>query len=382
MLDEGTKSRSASEIAMAVESMGATIDASCGWDGVYVSFRCLAANLGSVLDLTFDILLNPTFPKSEWERVRGQTLASLLAERDSAESRAYRGLLSSIYAEDHPYRFPLVGHEATVTGLTSDDLAMFHARFMLASEATIVVAGDVEPSELAKELNARLSAWGPATAAVRTPLAPSRRPGRRLILFDRPGAPQAVVRAGHLGIARSDADFEPIVVLNQILGGQFSSRLNAKLREERGFTYGVRSHFDCRRQPGPFSITASLQANRLGEALDDIFHELEGLTGGRPPSQIELDHARRALIEGQARHYETPSALVSRCASLIIHGLPVDHEAGFADRLAAIDVDSLTAQARERIDPGSLVSIVVADAELVVEELKRLEWASLERIDG
>ena len=129
------------------------------------------------------------------------------------------------------------------------------------------------------------------------------------------------------------------LVLNQILGGQFSSRLNAKLREERGFTYGVRSHFDCRRQPGPFSITTSVQADRLAEALTDIHDELEALTGDRPPNQVELDNARRSLVEGQARHFETPSALVNRYARLIIHGLPADHEAGFADRLAAVDLD-------------------------------------------
>lgn len=201
-------------------------------------------------------------------------------------------------------------------------------------------------------------------------------------MLDRPGAPQAVVRAGHLGLARSDADFDHIGVLNQILGGQFSSRLNAKLREERGLTYGIRSHFDCRGQPGPFSITTSVQADRLALALEDIHHELEALTGGRPPTQIELDNARRALVLGQARHFETPAALVNRCAGLVIHGLPVDHEAGFADRLASIDLDSLTARASQRIHPESLVVIVVADAELVVENLKRLEWASLERMEG
>ncbi len=382
MLEEGTTSRSAEEIALAFESMGATIDASCGWDGSYVSFRCLSVNLPSILDLTVDILFNPTFPQAEWRRVQGQTLAALKAERDSAESRANRSLLSALYSDDHPYRFPLAGHEASVSAFTSADLASFHCEFLLSTEATIVVAGDVDPEKLAGELNQRLPSSRAPAALLATTLQPARRSGRRLILLDRPGAPQAVVRAGHLGLARSDADFDHIMVVNQILGGQFSSRLNAKLREERGFTYGIRSHFDCRRHPGPFSITTSVQADRLAEALDDIDDELEALTGGRPPNQIELDNARRALVEGQARHFETPAALVNRCAGLVIHGLPVDHEAGFADRLASIDLESLTAAACQRIHPDSLVVIVVADADLVFENLKRLEWASLERTDG
>ena len=128
MLDEGTRSRSAESIALAVEAMGATIGASSGWDGSYVSFRCLKANLASVLDLTVDILLNPTFPEGEWRRVRGQTLAALRAEGDNADSSAYRAFLAAIYADDHPYRYPLAGTETTVAGLSPDQLAGFHAR--------------------------------------------------------------------------------------------------------------------------------------------------------------------------------------------------------------------------------------------------------------
>jgi zinc protease len=379
MLDEGTTSRKADEIALAVESMGAAIDASCGWDGSYVSFRCLKATLLPILDLTVDILLNPIFPESEWERVRGQTLASLKAERDSAESRAYRCLLSTIYADEHPYRFPLVGTEASVQSMTPADLASFHARYMLAGAATIVVAGDVDPEALAVLMNDRLPPTWKASPEVSTTAIPVRGSSRRLLLLDRPGAPQAVVRAGHLGLARSDPAFEHVQILNQILGGQFSSRLNAKLREERGFTYGVRSHFDCRRQPGPFSITTSVQADRLADALGDLEDELKALTGNRPPTQIEVDNARRALVEGHSRHFETPSALVNRCANLVIHGLPVDHEAGFADRLAAVDVESVTAQAHRLIHPDSLVTIVVADADLVIEDLRKFDEAALER---
>jgi zinc protease len=381
MLDEGTTSRTAEQLALAVESLGASIDATCGWDGAYISFRCLARDLGAILGLAVDVLLNATFPRVEWERVRGQTLAALRSERDNAESRAYRGLLSALYPDDHPYRFPLVGHEASVSAFVPADLAGFHRRFLLASDATIVVAGDVDPETLSTELNSRLPGAWTGAKSVASGERPSIGTGRRLVLLDRPGAPQAVIRAGHMGVARSDADFDHLLVLNQILGGQFTSRLNTKLREERGFTYGVRSHFDYRRQPGPFSITTSVQADRLAEALDDIHHELEGLTGGRVPNQVELDNARRALVEGQARHYETPSALVNRCANLIIHDLPVDHEAGFADRMAAIDVDSLTSRARQRIHPDSLVAIVVADGDVVAENLKRLEWASLERLE-
>jgi zinc protease len=381
MLDEGTASRSAAEIAMVIEAMGASLSASCGWDGTYVGFRCLKPDLAATLDLAADITRNPTFPATEWRRVHGQTLAALQTERDSAEARAYRALLAALYDPQHPYRFPLAGTEENVRATTTDDLKAYHARWLVPGLSAVVVAGDVAPEPLAEELDRRLAAWhGPALdlpPIAEVPLAT--RP--RLLVLDRPGAPQAVVRAGHRGIARLDPAYEPILLFNQVFGGQFTSRLNEKLREQRGFTYGVRSQFECRRGAGPFSIGTSVQSDRLAEALDDIRLELEAIVTSRPPTQEELDDARRALIEGQPRHFETPSALVNRYASLLVHGLPADHEAGFTERLHRIERDALIDAARAHIHPGAMVFVVVADAAQVVESLKRLGWADLELIE-
>jgi predicted Zn-dependent peptidase len=158
--------------------------------------------------------------------------------------------------------------------------------------------------------------------------------------------------------------------------------LNTKLREERGVTYGVRSLFDCRRGAGPFSIAAAVEASRLAVALDDIHQEVTALVGSRPPTQVELDDARRALIEGQVRQFETPSALVKRYGSLVAYGLPADHEAGFADRLAAIDLSSLMAGAYRQFHPDSFIAVVVADARAVFDELRNVPWARAELVDG
>jgi predicted Zn-dependent peptidase len=382
MLDEGTSSRTAAEIALEAESIGATISAGSGWDASFVSFKCLSENLTAVLDLTVDVLLHPTFPETELGRVRAQSLAALQAERDHAESRAYRALLKALYATGHPYEHPLSGTEASVAELTRSDLVAFHSRFVVAGRPTIVVAGDVDPHSLAAELGRRLTSWSGTTNGQPVQPRAERAGGPRLILIDRPGAMQAVIRAGHVGLARSDPGYEHMLLVNQILGGQFSSRLNTKLREERGFTYGVRSSFDCRRQPGPFLISAAVQTNRLAESLEDIRQELAALVGPRPPDQLELDDARRALIEGQACQFETPTALVNRFGTLAIHDLPADHEAGFAARLDAIDLDSLIAAANRELHPGSLTAVVVADAAQVLEDLKRIEWASVEIGDG
>ena len=382
MMDEGTSTRTSYQIAEAAERMGSSLSTSCGWDGAYVSFQCLTPHLEATLDLAVDVLRDPVFPESEWSRIRGQALASLRAERDSAESRAYRGFLQAVFPESHPYRLPIDGDEAGVSSITREDLARFHRRFLGPGQAAIVIAGDVDPDAVAKALDSRLAGWtGPDS--VHPTLARPPLPARpRIYLLDRPGAAQAAVRVGHPGLCRLDPDFTDILVWNHILGGQFTSRLNTKLREEKGFTYGIRSHFDFRRFAGPFSISAALQADRLGEALDDLRAEVQALQGVRPPTQAELDDARRSLIEGQARHFETPAALVSRYASLFPHGLPVDHHTHFAERLAGVSLASLQAVGARHVHPESFVVVVAADAEIVREPLQRLEWAELSTIDA
>ena len=381
MLDEGTASRSSHEIALAIEGMGTSLSASAGWDGAYVGLQCLTTHLEPSLDLAVDILRNPSFPKEEWTRIHAQTLAGLQSERDSAEARAGRAMLRALFEEDHPYRLPADGDEPAVSRLTREDLRAFHRDRYVAGHAACVVAGDVDPDEVVALLDARLSDWsGQHRSTLEVPR-PARSEHTRILLLDRPGAPQAVVRVGHVGTHRLDPDYMDLTVWNQILGGQFSSRLNARLREEKGFTYGVRSYFDFRRGAGPFVVSSSLQSDRLAESLEDLRGEVVALLGDRPPTRAELDDARRSLIEGQARHFETPSSLVSRYAGLFLHGLPADYHARFAERLESVSPSTMESAARRHVHPWGFVIVVVADAELVAGPLQALGWAEIERFD-
>lgn len=381
VMDEGTRTRSAAEIALAVEEMGAALSASCGWDGAFVSFRCLKSVLDPMLDLAVDVLREPSFPQAEWDRIRGQTTASLQAEHDSAEARGHRALMKALYPVGHPYRHPIDGVEAIVAELSRDEAVDFHRRSLAPGNAALIVAGDVEPEAILKRLESRLGDWTGPAVEISAPTAPTSAGRPRILLLNRPDAPQAVVRVGHLGIARNDPDFESLMLLNQVLGGQFTSRLNETLRERRGFTYGVRSGFDTRRGRGPFTIAASLQADRLDDALQDLYDELRALLDHRPPTQTEIDDARRALIDGRARQFETPSALVNRYANVFVQGLPIDHPATFPERLAAVDLASVVSAGGRRVTPDALVLVVVADAEQVRGPLEKLAWAEVEVVE-
>lgn len=382
LMDEGTRQRSSADLALAAERLGTVLSPSSGWDGSYVGFLCLSPHFDESLALAVEVLLQPAFPEAEWDRVRGQSLAALQAERDSAEARAHRQFLRCLYPEGHPYRVPIDGDEASVSALDRASLAGFHAGYYRPEGSAWVFAGDFDPDRVASRLDDALAGWtgAPPPRPDLVDPADSNRP--RLVLLDRPGSAQAVIRAGHVGTRRLDPDYDDLLILNQVLGGQFTSRLNARLREEKGLTYGVRSHFDVRRAAGPFHVGASVQTDRVAEAVAELRTELEALAfGDRPVTPAELDDARRSLIEGQARHFETPSALVSRYASLHIHGLPPDHHAGFADRLQAVTVESLSATAQRQVHPDRLVVVVVADAETVAGPLQQLGWGPIERID-
>lgn len=382
LLDEGTTRRSSHQIALEAERLGTSLSTGAGWDGTYVQLQCLTPHLDASLDLAADVLLNPSFPESEFSRLHAQTLAALRAERDSAEALAHRALIHALYGPTHPYRHTTDGTESTVARLAIDHLRAFHARHVRPAATAWIVAGDVAPDDLARRLDALLAPWSPgAPSPAPAPEAPARATGPRILLVDRPGAPQAVARVGHVGIPRAEPDHDALQLWNQVLGGQFTSRLNAKLREEKGFTYGVRSHFDARRGPGPFTIGASLQADRLAEALADVHSEVSALLAERPPTAAELDDARRALVEGQARHFETPGALVSRYAALFLHDLPIDEYIRLPERLAAVDTGDMLDAARRHVHPESFTYAIVADADQVQPALESLAWSSVERLD-
>jgi predicted Zn-dependent peptidase len=382
LIDEGTATRSSQQLAEDAEGMGTLLSTACGWDGSYVSLQCLEPHFEASLDLAVDVLVRPSFPEPDWQRVHAQICAGLKAERDSADARAYRGLLRALYAKDHAYVVPVDGTEASVGQLARDDVQRFHQSHYRPGQATWVVAGDVDPDEVAAALDRRLAGWNGSVSALPEIPSSAAPQNRSILLIDRPASAQAVLRVGHVGVPRLDPDYTDLLLLNQLLGVEFTSRLNKRLREEKGFTYGARSQFDFRRGAGPFYVSASVQTERVAEALEVIAHELGAIVSDAPPTAQELDEARRSLVEGQARHFETPSALAARYATLYLYGLPLDHFARFAERLEAVTLSSLRTAAERHLRPGKIVAVVVADASQVAASLEHLRWDEFTQFSG
>jgi zinc protease len=282
-----------------------------------------------------------------------------------------RAFAASVYAADVPYARLLAGDEETVPRLTRDALVTRHAGLLDPSTATLIVAGDLTDLPVVELAAACLGEW---PGALRGPTGPRERLSDaagtpRTLVVDRPGAPQAELRIGHVGLPRRIADFHAVAVMNAILGGLFTSRLQTLLREERGYTYGITSSFDFRRSAGPFAVRSAVQTEVCAPAVVDILGELRRVRES-PITAEELSRAQDFLIGVFPLRFETAAQVVAAIGGLVVHGLPDDELDRYRPAVAALRADDVMAAARAHVHPDALSIVMVADAERVVPALE------------
>src|ERR1700681_1188098 len=274
MLEEGAGSRSSLEIADAIDFLGADLSAGSGIDSTGIRLHVPVARLADALPIMADVALRPTFPKDELERLRQQRLTSLIQARDDASTIASLAFSKVLYGSGHRFGTATMGTAETIKTFTPDDLRAFYTSIFRPTNATLIVVGDVVPDRVLPLLETSFGGWKASGAAARVALPPTVEPASRAVyLVDKPGAPQSQIRIGWIGVPRATPDYFPIQVLNTILGGAFSSRLNLNLREKHGYTYGASSSFDMRVPPGPFSAGAGVQTEKTSEALGEFFND-------------------------------------------------------------------------------------------------------------
>jgi zinc protease len=371
MLDEGAGSRSALELALELEGLGAALGSAAGYDDGHVTLVALRARFAEALTLMTDVVVRPTFDAEELERVRQERIDLSLQLSDQPRSLANDALGMALFGAAHPWGPPLLGTRASLAALTRAQVVGFHAEHYHAGNATFLVAGDVTEPELRDLLEARLAGWGAGAASRCTvPAAPA--PDRtRVLIVDRPGSAQSEIRVGRVAVARSAPDFFPIVVLNTVLGGAFTSRLNAKLREEKGFTYGARSGFHTRCAPGPFVARAAVHTPVTDQAVAVFLEELDGLVR-QPVPEEELERAKRYAALRLPQRFETVGDLVARMAEQALYDLPDDYWASYVPRLLAVDAAQVHAAARRHLDPSRMTVVVVGDRSVIERPLRAL----------
>lgn len=375
MVDEGTGSLSAIDVSDAIARLGAEYDVDVGADVTTFCLTTLERFAERGMSLLGDLIMRPSLREGDFHRVRQLRLDRLRQLKNVAPVVAERAFLHLMYG-GHPYGHLAIGTDSALRSLAVDDVGGFHRGRFVPSQSTLIVAGDMTHEQMhvlaarvfgGWEDRAEPVPWGRASE-----IEPPQNAGARLAIVPREGAAQSELRIGHLSARRNTPDYPALLVMNSVLGGQFVSRVNLKLREEKGFTYGARTGFDWRRGKAPFSLHASVHTAATAEAVQDAHAELEGLRGSRPVVPTELALAKASLTRGYPRNFETAAQVAGGVAQLALYGLPDTYFQEFMPKVNAVTSDDVTRVANIYLDPSRLTTLVVGDHPAVVDSLSRL----------
>jgi len=370
LLTEGTATRTSTQIAGDLAEIGATIGGNAGGESCSLSLTSLTRQLPRALDIYTDVLLHPSFPEKELERLRIQTLSALSRRGDNPPAIASLVFSKILYGEAHPY-----GRAETpksVKGVTREDIA------------ALIVVGDTTPDAILPVLESALKGWQAGSPVPRTvPEPPSNKPVT-VYLVDKPGAAQSILSVGQVGVARSTPDYFPLSIMNAILGGQFSSRINLNLREAKGYTYGARSSFAFQQGPGPFEANAPVKTEDTKAALVEMIKELTDITGPRPATPEELAFAKDRVIKGFPARFESigggrrgGGGLAGTLAELVLYDLPSDYFTTYRDRVEAVTEADVHRVAKKYLDPAHMTILIVGDRKKIEADLKELPYAKV-----
>ncbi len=370
-LSEGTERYDAIALTEAAERLGASLHAEAGWDAFSLGVDVPAARLGPALELLEEMAARPTFPASEVERLRDERLNDLLQARADPRRRVEEAFAGTIFSQSSPYHRPAGGRRETVEGLDADRLRAAYRRGFDPAQVTLIVGGDLTGLDVTGMTGELFGSWERAPEAVpsRPPLSEGAVTERLVRVVHRPGAVQTEIRVGHLGLPRRIDDFHALSVMGSILGGLFNSRLNMKLREEKGYTYGSGASFDLRRAAGPFVARAAVNTEVTVPAIVDLLGELRRMRDTRV-TDAELRAARDYLIGVFPLRFETPGPVIGALAGLVTHGLPDDELARYRPSIEAVTIDGVQTAARAHIRPDVTAVVLVGDVEAFGSDLE------------
>ncbi|HVB38330.1 MAG TPA: pitrilysin family protein, partial [Vicinamibacterales bacterium] len=359
LLTDGAGSRSALEVADAIDFLGADLRASSGIDESAIRLHVPVAHLAEALPVMADIVERPTFPDAEIARTKRARLTSILQARDDPSSLAATAFPHLLYGSSHRYGTPDFGTAANVRSFTADDLRTFYEAWYRPANAQLIVVGDVKPETVLPMLEEAFGSWNVRGAAPARPvLDDTQEPARRQIyLVDKPGAAQSEIRIGWIGVARSTPDFFPITVMNTLLGGSFTSRLNQNLREKHGYTYGAGSGFDMRIGAGPFAAGAAVQTDKTADALREFFNEFRGML--TTPPATDVDRAKNYVALRFPGTFQQTSSIARRLEQLIVFSLPQDYYAHYQERIEQVTPADVERVAQKYIQPDRFIIVVV-----------------------
>ena len=384
MLDEGTKSRDALEISEELALLGASLSAGSSLDTSSVNLSALADKLEPSLRIFADVVLNPSFPQNELDRLRKVYLAALSQEKTQPTSMALRVVPKLLYGTGHAYAQPLTGTgtEATLAALTREDLVRFHSEWFRPNHATLIAVGPVTVASLSAQLEPLLRSWQPGSIPAKAIADVTPRSSNTLYLVDKPGADQSVIFAGQLLPSRATPDDLAIATMNDVLGGKFTARLNMNLREAKHWSYGAYSFtYDARGQR-PFLAYAPVQSDKTAEAVTEIRNEIAGIVGQRPATPEEVALVKRTNTLSLPGQWETGGAVLGSVSEIVEFGLPDSYWQSYAGTIRALTPEQVNKAARDYLRPDDLILVVVGDRKVIEPGLKALGFDTIQLVNA
>jgi len=380
LLESGAGGRDATAIAEAVDRLGLALETGISWDTTLIGFTALTSRLEAGMGIMADLVMRPTFPRDEVDRIRDERLAALLQRRGDPSSLADELITFYTVPPGHPFGRRLQGPQETLSTLTRDDVVAFHDAHYRPQGAWLCAAGDVTLDGVSALAERLFAGWSGAPPAPASPETPVRFGETTIILADRPGSVQSEVRLSHVGIARTAEDYFPVTVMNAILGGLFSSRLNLNLRERLGFTYGASSTMAMRRLPGTFTISSAIQSEGTAQSVGEMLREMRQMQDELVPD-AELADARSYMAGTFPLALQTTDGLAGKLSTLAGYGLPDDYYDTYPQRLLAVTAEEVREAARRRLMPDRAGVVVVGDAQQLRGPLEALGVGPVQVID-
>jgi zinc protease len=383
MLDEGTARRTSLQISDELAQLGANLGTGSKLDVSSVSVEALKENLDASLDIFGDVILNPTFPRKDFERLKKQRLAQIQQEKADPVGLALRIFPALIYGRTHAYSNPWTGSgtEESTAKITREDLVRFHQAWFKPNHATLVVVGATSMAEIRPKLERLFAGWKPGEVPAKNIATVSGQPRPVVYLVDRPGSLQSLVIAGHVAPPKANPEEVTIEALNRVLGGDFGSRVNMNLREDKHWSYGAYTFFRDARGQRPFVAYAPVQTDKTKEAVIELDKELRGIVKGRPIEPAELSRAQASLTLTLPGSWETMSALAGSIGDIVTYGLDDRYYDTFAEKVRGQTVEGVTTVAGEVLHPDQLVWVVVGDRAKIEPGLRELKLGEIRLID-
>jgi zinc protease len=380
MMLEGTKTRTGDQISEATQALGSSISGGVGQEAGSMSFFVMKDKLEPMLAILEDVMVNPSFPDAALERLRGRTLINLQQTKDRTAGIAAVVFPKILYTSDQPYGRSMT--EASVKTITRADLVAFHKSYFQPGRAVITVVGDVKADDMKRVFDKELAGWpaGGSRPTFNYPAPPAAK-STTIYLIDKPGAAQSTFAIGEVGPPRNTPDYYPLRVLNSFFGELFQSRLNANIREAKGYSYGASSRFAFGRGPGQFRAGGEIVTAKSDSALIEFMKEIKGIRGDRPITDDEMTAAKNALIQSLPQQFSSVFAVNGAVSNIFTQDLPEDYYQNFTKQVNAVTKDDVLRAARKYFDPDHMAIVIVGDRAKIEGPLAATKIAPIVYLD-